>query len=133
MNTIEFLPGQEIKQLGTVQRLYFTDLFEANYVIDDQVVSASDIKHKIIASKEILVERLFKLILTNEKLVFKFLNKLMIATKSIPLINILNSKIIKIKSEIHHMDFDWECYNDYISIQQKLKDFIFTYYTKKLD
>ncbi len=131
MNTLEFLPGTEVKNVGTIKGLHFTDLFDMSYVVDDNVLSENDIKSQIIGSKEKLFERQFNLIQRNEKLFFKYLNKLMMSTKSIPLINVLNQKIIEIKSEIRHLDFDWENYTDHNSIKTKLKDFLVIYYTNK--
>ncbi len=133
MNTIEFLPGTTINKIGTVERLHFNDLFEAKYIINENCFSASEIKEEIINSKEQLLNRLLFLIKENPNLVFKFLTKIMLKTKNIPLINVLNSQHIELKSTLNSIGFDIETYRDYATIKRGLKNFLFTYYTKKID
>ncbi len=133
MRNIEFLPGTTINQLGTVERLHFTDLFEAYYVINENKFSVNDIQDEIFKSKEDLVNRLLILLDINPNIAFKFLTKIMLKTKNIPLINVLNSKHIELKSTLNGTDFNFNSYRDYNLIKRILKSFLFTYYTKKID
>lgn len=133
MNKIEFLPGTTINTLGTVERLHFNDLFDTQYVINETCFSASEIKNEIINTKDALLNRLLFLLKENPTIAFKFLTKIMLKTKNIPLINILNSQHIELKSTLNSIGFDIENYRDYAKLKRCLQNFLFTYYTKKLD
>ena len=133
MKNLEFLPGTEINTIGKVQRLHFTDLFEANYIIDENAYTKEDIVDEVLARKEVITEKLFNLLQKNKDFAFKFMTKMALKTQNIPLINSLNSKVEHLENLINKEYFTWASYSNYSEAKTYLKKFLFSYYTKTID
>ena len=133
MNTISYLPGTEINTVGTVERLYFIDLFNTTYIVDETQYSDEDIKEKILSEKEVITNKLFDLLQKIKDFAFKFLTKMALKTQNIPLINSLNENLEHLQNLLDKEYFTWTSYSNYNEAQKHLKKFLFNYYTKTID
>lgn len=92
--------GSAIGNKGTIEGIEFLDLFNYRYVIQDKHYTLNEIQEMLTPDKGRLNSRLLNLLQTNSKIAFKFLEKKIIDTKSLPLINKLSPIVQSIWKEI---------------------------------
>lgn len=107
MKTISI--GSTIGNKGTIEGIQFTDLFNYRYIMNKELYTLDEIQEMLTPNKELLFERIIFLLENNSKVAFKFLEKKIISTKSLPAINQLTPLMEEIWKEIedqHYFDFD---------------------------
>ncbi len=104
MKQLELKPGTAINQNIVITGIYYHDLFSFSYQAGENLMSQKDIQHEIIAPKEELIKKLTTLFFANTELALKYLNKKMLSTKSIPLINSLNEVLESLKESMSSIE-----------------------------
>ncbi len=92
--------GSTIGNKGVIERVAFLDLFNFRYVIDEKLYTLNEIQEFLTPDKSLVNKRLLYLLENNSKIAFKFLEKKILDTRNLPLINKLNPVLESIWEEI---------------------------------
>lgn len=112
--------GSKIGNKGTIENLQFIDLFNYRYIMNNEAYTLDEIQEMLIPDKTRLFERMIMLLELNSKVVFKFLEKKTIDTRSLPKINKLNDVIQEIWGVIEDLDYvDYEAKESLITLFKK--------------
>ena len=131
MQTLKLSIGQKIENVGEIKGFYFSDLFTISYKIEeDTYYELDEIKQNMLNSKSKIYEKLLEKLSYQPEFVFKYLNKIMLKTQNLYLINKLNTEVDKIKSIIKEDSFQWNNYQDRTSVKNILENFFFIYYLR---
>lgn len=131
MQTLKLAIGQKIANVGEIKGFYFSDLFTMSYKIeDDSYYELEEIKQNLLNSKTKIHTKLLDKLSCQPDFVFKYLQKIMLKTQNLYLINKLNTEVDKIKSIIKEEAFDWNSYQDRTNVKNILENFFFIYYLR---